>query len=249
MDIIQTLIAISFSLGLFLILADRFRVPYLVTSKAVNDLNKKHKKKTGTVEIWLGSLAMWLSKHIRINEYKRMNIDILDEKNNNLSKHIITNISDIQYIKFYEEDLRKADVFLYNNRILQVDNKFINKYFYNLETLNYDEDMIILKNENYNLLSMIDKFEIVSVDNNVTLNLNNENDKNSLIKYLNKKYDKEINSIINLTDFDYQERNNKIITSESNYTIEKSIDTLSTIQLIISNNNLIILNKKKKIFN
>lgn len=74
MDIIQTLIAISFSLGLFLILADRFRVPYLVTSKAVNDLNKKHKRKTGTLEIWLGSLAMWLSKHIRINEYKRMQL-------------------------------------------------------------------------------------------------------------------------------------------------------------------------------
>lgn len=74
MDIIRTLIAISFSLGLFLILADRFRVPYLVTSKAVNNLNKKHKKKTGTVEIWLGSLAMWLSKHIRINEYKRMQL-------------------------------------------------------------------------------------------------------------------------------------------------------------------------------
>lgn len=183
------------------------------------------------------------------NEYKRLNIDILDEKNNNISKHIITNVSDIQYIKFYEEDLRKADIFLYNNRILQVDNKFINKYFYNLETLNYDEDMIILKNENYNLLSIIDKFEIVSVDNNVTLNLGNENDKNSLIKYLNKKYDKEIINIINLTDFDYQERNNKIITTDNNYTIEKSIDTLSTIQLIISNNNLIVLNKKKKIFN
>lgn len=183
------------------------------------------------------------------NEYKRLNIDILDEKNNNISKHIITNVSDIQYIKFYEEDLRKADIFLYNNRILQVDNKFINKYFYNLETLNYDEDMIILKNENYNLLSIIDKFEIVSVDNNVTLNLGNENDKNSLIKYLNKKYDKEIINIINLTDFDYQERNNKIITNDNNYTIEKSIDTLSTIQLIISNNNLIVLNKKKKIFN
>lgn len=74
MDIIQTLIAISFSLGLFLILADRFRIPYLITSKAVNDLNKKHKKKTGTVEIWLGSLAMCLSKHIRINEYKRMQL-------------------------------------------------------------------------------------------------------------------------------------------------------------------------------
>lgn len=74
MDIIQTLIAISFSLGLFLILADRFRIPYLITSKAVNNLNKKHKKKTGTVEIWLGSLAMWLSKHIRINEYKRMQL-------------------------------------------------------------------------------------------------------------------------------------------------------------------------------
>lgn len=183
------------------------------------------------------------------NEYKRLNIDILDEKNNNISKHIITNVSDIQYIKFYEEDLRKADIFLYNNRILQVDNKFINKYFYNLETLNYDEDMIILKNENYNLLSIIDKFEIVSIDNNVTLNLGNENDKNSLIKYLNKKYDKEIINIINLTDFDYQERNNKIITNDNNYTIEKSIDTLSTIQLIISNNNLIVLNKKKKIFN
>ncbi|MBQ2468219.1 MAG: secretion protein F, partial [Clostridia bacterium] len=33
------------------------------------------KQKTGTLEIWLHDLAMWISKRLRLNEYKRMQLE------------------------------------------------------------------------------------------------------------------------------------------------------------------------------
>ena len=73
---LQTLIGALIGIGLFLILADHFRVPFFRTSKAVNNVAKRQEKKTGTLDIWLGGLAMWLSKRIRINEFKRMQLEI-----------------------------------------------------------------------------------------------------------------------------------------------------------------------------
>ncbi len=73
---LQALIGALFGVGLFLILADHFRVPFFRTSKAVNNVAKRQEKKTGTLDIWLGGLAMWLSKRIRINEFKRMQLEI-----------------------------------------------------------------------------------------------------------------------------------------------------------------------------
>ncbi len=72
---LQSLIGSIFGVGLFLILADFFRVPFFKTSKAINNIAKRQKKKTSTLDIWLGDLAMWISKRLRINEFKRMQLE------------------------------------------------------------------------------------------------------------------------------------------------------------------------------
>lgn len=43
--------------GLFMILADCFRIPYMSTSKAVKNLAKQQKEKTSSIDVWLSSLA------------------------------------------------------------------------------------------------------------------------------------------------------------------------------------------------
>ena len=69
---LQAIIGALVGVGLFLILADALRVPFLATSTAAGNLAKRQKQKTGTLEIWLHDLAMWISKRLRLNEYKRM---------------------------------------------------------------------------------------------------------------------------------------------------------------------------------
>lgn len=48
---LQALIGSIFGVGLFLILADYFRVPFFKTSKAINNLAKRQEKKTSTLDI------------------------------------------------------------------------------------------------------------------------------------------------------------------------------------------------------
>lgn len=43
----------------------------LATSKAYNNLAKRQEKKTSTLDIWLGDLSAWISRHIKLNEYRR----------------------------------------------------------------------------------------------------------------------------------------------------------------------------------
>ena len=73
---IKALIGSVFGVGLFLILADCFRVPFFKTSKAINNLAKRQEKKTSTLDIWLGDLAMWISKRLRLGEFKRIQLEI-----------------------------------------------------------------------------------------------------------------------------------------------------------------------------
>ena len=70
----QYLIGLFFGIGLYLILADYFRVPYFATSKAHNNLAHRQEKKTSSLDIWLGDLAVWLSHHIKLNEYKKIQL-------------------------------------------------------------------------------------------------------------------------------------------------------------------------------
>lgn len=75
MIILQAIIGALLGVGLFLVFADCFRVPFFSTSKAAGNLAKQQKKKTSTIEIWLQDLAMWISKRLRLNEYKRMQLE------------------------------------------------------------------------------------------------------------------------------------------------------------------------------
>lgn len=71
---LQTIIGVLFGLGVFFVLADYFRVPFFSTSKALNNLAHRSEKKTSTVDIWLTDLSIWLSKRLRLNEYKRLQL-------------------------------------------------------------------------------------------------------------------------------------------------------------------------------
>jgi Flp pilus assembly protein TadB len=70
----QYLIGLCFGIGIYMILADYFRVPYFVTSKAHNNLAHRQEKKTSSLDIWLGDFAVWLSRHIKLNEYKKIQL-------------------------------------------------------------------------------------------------------------------------------------------------------------------------------
>ena len=71
---LQKIIGTIVGVGIFLILADYFRIPFFATSKATNNLAKRQKKKTSIIDIWLKDFAIWISKHLRLNEYKRMQL-------------------------------------------------------------------------------------------------------------------------------------------------------------------------------
>ena len=73
---LQALIGSISGVGFFLILSDCFRVPFFKTSKAINNLAKRQKKKTSILEIWLGDVDLWISKRLRINEFKRIQLEI-----------------------------------------------------------------------------------------------------------------------------------------------------------------------------
>lgn len=70
----QYLIGLFFGIGLYLILADYFRVPYFATSKAHNNLAHRQEKKTSSLDVWLGDLAVWMARHIKLNDYKKMQL-------------------------------------------------------------------------------------------------------------------------------------------------------------------------------
>ena len=70
----QVLFSVLIGTGLFLVFADLFRVPSVKASKAITGLSKRQRRKTKAMQVWLQSLTLWLSRYIRINEYKRMQI-------------------------------------------------------------------------------------------------------------------------------------------------------------------------------
>lgn len=70
----QYIIALLFGAGLFFIVCDLLRVPYMKASKTVKNLSKRQNAKTSSVEVWTQDLAAALSKLIRLNEYKRLQL-------------------------------------------------------------------------------------------------------------------------------------------------------------------------------
>ena len=72
---IQLVAGILVGIGMMYILLDVFKVPYLKSSKSVKTLSKSQREKTSSVDVWLGGIANSLAKIIKINEYKRTELE------------------------------------------------------------------------------------------------------------------------------------------------------------------------------
>ena len=72
---IQAIAGILCGVGLFFILADAYKIPYFKTSKAVESLSKKQNTKQSSIDLWLSGIAGWLSKHIRLNDFKKAQLE------------------------------------------------------------------------------------------------------------------------------------------------------------------------------
>lgn len=68
-------IGVLVGIGLFMILADCFRIPYMRTSKAVNNLAKQQKEKTSSLDVWLSSFASFIARKLKLNEFKRAQLE------------------------------------------------------------------------------------------------------------------------------------------------------------------------------
>ena len=72
---LQAIIGILCAVGLYFVLADVYKIPYYKTSKAVESLSKRQKDKKSSLDIWLSGIAEWLAKHLRLNEFKRAQLE------------------------------------------------------------------------------------------------------------------------------------------------------------------------------
>ena len=73
--IIKLCIGVLVGIAMFMILADRFRIPYMRTSKAVNNLAKQQKEKTSSIDVWLSSVASFITRKLRLNEFKKAQLE------------------------------------------------------------------------------------------------------------------------------------------------------------------------------
>lgn len=73
--VIPIITALAATVGLAFILLDAFKVPSYAVSKATHNLGKRQNKKTNPLEVWLKEIANWVSGKLRLNEYKRMQLD------------------------------------------------------------------------------------------------------------------------------------------------------------------------------
>ena len=73
--IIKLCIGVLVGIAMFIILADRFRIPYMRTSKAVNNLAKQQKEKTSSIDVWLSSVASFIARKLRLNEFKKAQLE------------------------------------------------------------------------------------------------------------------------------------------------------------------------------
>jgi len=72
---IQAIIGMLVGVGLFYVLVDLYKIPYYKTSQSVDNISKKQKNKTSFLEAQLGSIAKWLSGKIKLDEFKRAQLE------------------------------------------------------------------------------------------------------------------------------------------------------------------------------
>ena len=72
--IIKIIAGLCCGVGMYFLLADAFRLPTIKTSQAINNVAKRQNENIGVIDIWLGNLAAFVAKHVRINEFKRQEL-------------------------------------------------------------------------------------------------------------------------------------------------------------------------------
>ena len=75
MLVLRVIVGILCGIAVYFILADVFKLPYVRTSKAVNNLSKAQREKTSSIDVWLGNLASFIAKHLPMNEFKRQELE------------------------------------------------------------------------------------------------------------------------------------------------------------------------------
>ena len=71
---LKVIVGILTGIAAYFIFADLFRLPYVRTSRAVNNLAKKQQTKTSSLDVWLGNLASFLAKHMPMNDFRRQEL-------------------------------------------------------------------------------------------------------------------------------------------------------------------------------
>lgn len=69
--IMQIFIGIFCAIGIGMILLDIYKVPTMKAAKAASNLGKKGNVKVSAIEVYLRDFSGWLSGKLRLNEYKR----------------------------------------------------------------------------------------------------------------------------------------------------------------------------------
>ena len=75
MIILQILLGLFFAVGIGYILADLLKVPSMKATKAASNLGRKGDKKTSTIEIYLKEFSLKLAEKLKMNEYKRAQLE------------------------------------------------------------------------------------------------------------------------------------------------------------------------------
>lgn len=75
MIVLQILIGLFFAVGIGYILADLLKVPSMKATKAASNLGRKGDKKTSTIEIYLKEFPLKLAEKLKMNEYKRAQLE------------------------------------------------------------------------------------------------------------------------------------------------------------------------------
>ena len=68
---IKILVGALVGVAFYFILADAFKLPYVRTSRAVNNIAKRQREKTSSLDVWLSNIAAFLAKHMPMNEFRR----------------------------------------------------------------------------------------------------------------------------------------------------------------------------------
>ena len=72
--IFQIIIGVTFAVGVYFLLANRFQLPYYKTSKAIVSLSKHQKEKTSLLDVWLKGIASWIARPRRCRSRRRNSV-------------------------------------------------------------------------------------------------------------------------------------------------------------------------------